>query len=153
MTHLLQLLLFGEEVLVVVVSSSMLFALKKLSWKNLKNCGRFLIKLLLTSFSLSFIWLSNSKFVVAFDFDLYAVNGWFVRRHPVCEPNNPIMSNSYTKIYLQLKIELRELLSWHIHYKATAVVCCTMPICKQRVEALFFNDNGEMQNESKDTLH
>lgn len=92
-THLLQLLLFGDEFL--VESSSMLFALKKLSWKNFRKCGRFFIKLLFTSFSLSLIWLSNSKFVVAFDFDLYAVDGEFVRRHPVCEPNNPIMSNSY----------------------------------------------------------
>lgn len=87
-THLLQLLLFGDP------SSSMLLALKKFSWKNFKNCGRFLTKLLFTSLSLSLIWLSNSIFVVAFDFDLYAVDGEFVRRHPVCEPNNPIMSNS-----------------------------------------------------------
>lgn len=89
-THLLQLLLLGDD-----PSSSMLFALKKFSWKNFKKCGRFLIKLLFTSFSLSLIWLSNSMLVVAFDFDLYAVGGEFVRRHPVCEPNNPIMSNSY----------------------------------------------------------
>jgi hypothetical protein len=33
--------------------------------------------------------------VVAFDLDLYVVDGEFVRRQPVCEPNNPIMSNSY----------------------------------------------------------
>lgn len=81
---------------------SALPGLKKFSSKNFKKCGRFLIKLLLTSFSFSLIWLSSSMFV-AFDFDLNAVAGGVVAvalayadepRQALCEPNNPIMSNS-----------------------------------------------------------
>lgn len=74
--------------------------LKKFSLKNFKKCGRFLIRLLLTSFSFSFIWLSSSMFV-AFDFDLNAVAGGVAAlvnadelRQALCVPNNPIMSNS-----------------------------------------------------------
>lgn len=74
--------------------------LKKFSLKNFKKCGRFLIRLLLTSFSFSFIWLSSSMFV-AFDFDLNAVVGGVAAlvnadelRQALCVPNNPIMSNS-----------------------------------------------------------
>lgn len=78
--------------------------LKKFSLKNFKKCGRFLIKLLLTSFSFSLIWLSSSMFV-AFDFDLNAVVGGVEAllnadelRQALCVPNNPIMSNSYQKL-------------------------------------------------------
>lgn len=74
--------------------------LKKLSLKNFRKCGRFLIKLLLTSFSFSLIWLSSSM-LVAFDFDLNAVAGSAAvlvnvdeLRQALCAPNNPIMSNS-----------------------------------------------------------
>lgn len=76
--------------------------LKKFSLKNFKKCGRFLIKLLLTSFSFSLIWLSSSM-LVAFDFDLNAVVGGAPvnvdePRQALCVPNNPIMSNSCTQI-------------------------------------------------------
>lgn len=77
--------------------------LKKFSLKNFKKCGRFLIKLLLTSFSFSLIWLSSSMFV-AFDFDLNAVAGGAASlanvdelRQALCVPNRPIMSNSCMK--------------------------------------------------------
>lgn len=97
-TYLLQL--FSGELL-LLPSSAPEPGLKKFSLKNFKKCGRFLIKLLLTSFSFSLIWLSSSMFV-AFDFDLNAVVGGMAAlvnvdelRQPLWEPNNPIMSNSY----------------------------------------------------------
>lgn len=95
--YLLQL--FSGEAL---TSPSMVLApgLKKFSLKNLRKCGRFLIRLLLTSFSFSLIWLSSSMFV-AFDFDLNAAAGVTAAlanadepRQTLCVPNNPIMSNS-----------------------------------------------------------
>lgn len=88
--------------------------LKKLSLKNFKKCGRFFIRLLLTSFSLSFIWLSSSMFV-AFDFDLSAVAGGVVvlvnadeLRQALCVPNNPIMSNSCKIVSNRCWSRLRE---------------------------------------------
>lgn len=75
---------------------------RKLSLKYLRKCGRFLIKLLLlfTSLSFSLSWLSRSM-LVAFDFILKAlvdvVNFDVPRQFVVCEPNNPIISNSWMK--------------------------------------------------------
>lgn len=96
-TYLLQL--FSGESL--MPSMALVPGLKKLSLKNFRKCGRFLIKLLLTSFSFSLIWLSSSM-LVAFDFDLNVVAGAAAvlanvdgLRQAFCVPNNPIMSNSY----------------------------------------------------------
>lgn len=88
--------------------------LKKFSLKNFKKCGRFFIRLLLTSFSLSFIWLSSSIFV-AFDFDLSAMAGGVVvlvnadeLRQALCVPNNPIMSNSWKIVLSRCWSRLRK---------------------------------------------
>lgn len=95
-THLLQLF-SGEPWMPSMATDP---GLKKLSLKNFRKCGRFLIKLLLTSFSFSLIWLSSM--LLAFDFALNAVAevasvlaNVDELRQPLCVPNNPIMSNSY----------------------------------------------------------
>lgn len=78
----------------------------KLSLKNFKKFGRFLIKLLLVSLILSCIWLSNNAFV-AFDFILVAVLIAVVfelNDLPAGVPNIPIISNSYDENRENIKL-------------------------------------------------